>query len=219
MGQTSINPAVTVTHPSPTRPAHPGHAPRTSEAPRLRGGGRAPCPRPRPSVPWRVGETRWRRARRLAGLGPQLGPRPSSCLSWFTRQICRGREEVESHSPCMRTETGASPPSHQQGPGAEPPLGHKWAWGGASTWGTGGRGGLYLGHRWAWGSLPGIQVVMGVGPPPEAQAGMEMGPPQGTGGHRGRAFTWDTGGFYEHKLVPFSIQQLHFNLVIILASL
>ena len=35
--------------------------------------------------------------------------------------------------------------------------------------------------------------------------------------HGGGAFTWDLGGFCEHKLVPFSIQQLHFNLVIILA--
>ena len=43
-------------------------------------------------------------------------------------------------------------------------------------------------------------------------------PPKSPARPGGRGLPWGAGGFCKHKLVPFSLQQLHVNLVIILAS-
>ena len=63
---------------------------------------------------------------------------------------------------------------------------------------------------------PRMQAETGASPksPARPRGGASPGAQVGMG----RGFPWGAGGFYKHKLVPFSFQQLHVNLVIILAS-
>ena len=116
----------------------------------------APCQRHRPSVPWRVGETRWRQARRpgRAALGAQLGPRPLVSPGSPGRSAGDGRTWRATLPACrLKPEPPRQLTSKAQGRGLP------WA-----------QVGVGAGH------LPEIQVVMGVGPPPEAQVGMWKAP-------------------------------------------
>ena len=71
-----------------------------------------------------------RKATRMRGARGQLGTRPAVSPDSFGRSAGDGRRWTATLPACrLKPEP---PPSHQQGPGAGPPLVRRWAWGGAS---------------------------------------------------------------------------------------